>query len=169
MPRSFANSFLIGSWRGSSAKWTNGCSRIKSLHFRSRWRRLFGLTTEEGRCRAFKLGSYVNFTNRTSIIGHFVALLLVMDYDDVARLTDAKETTYKVRPPNVKRVTHLSGSDQAGQCQWLREFVYGQKVRLGQVTLSGLDLALTKYFAGNCGQDPWPTKYWALHQPRVVG
>ena len=28
-------------------------------------------------------------------------------------------------------------------------------MRRGQVTLSGLDLALTKYFAGNCEQDPW--------------
>ena len=35
------------------------------------------------------------------------------------------------------------------------EFVYyGPKVHRGQVTLSGLDLAFTKYFAGNCGQDP---------------
>ena len=41
----------------------------------------------------------------------------------------------------------------------LREFVYGPKVRRGQVILGGLDLALTKYFAGNCEQDPWPTKY----------
>ena len=41
----------------------------------------------------------------------------------------------------------------------VREFVYGPKVRRGQVILSGLDLALTKYFAGNCEQDPWPTKY----------
>ena len=53
--------------------------------------------------------------------------------------------------------------------QTLREFVYGPKVPRGQVILSGLDLALTKYFAGNCEQDPLPTKYWAIHQPRVVG
>ena len=39
----------------------------------------------------------------------------------------------------------------------IHEFVYGPKVRLGQVILSGLDLALTTYFAGNCEQDPWPT------------
>ena len=41
----------------------------------------------------------------------------------------------------------------------VREFVYGPKVRPGQVTLSSLDLAFTKYFAGTCEQDPWPTKY----------
>ena len=41
----------------------------------------------------------------------------------------------------------------------LREFVYGPKVRRGQVILSGLDLAFTKYLTGNCEQDPWPTKY----------
>ena len=41
----------------------------------------------------------------------------------------------------------------------LREFIYGPKVHCGQVILGGLDLALTKYFAGNCEQDPWATKY----------
>ena len=41
----------------------------------------------------------------------------------------------------------------------LREFVYGPKVRRGQVILSGLDLASTKNFAGYCEQDPLPTKY----------
>ena len=40
-----------------------------------------------------------------------------------------------------------------------REFVYGPKVRRGQMTLSGLDLAFTKYFAGTCEQDPWSIKY----------
>ena len=62
---------------------------------------------------------------------------------------------YDVR--SVTRLTTLVSLEPAVKI--IREFVYGPKVRRGQVILSGLDLAFTKYFAGNCEQDPWPTKY----------